>query len=199
MSPRPDVSEARQGQILEAAVKVFVRLGLDQARMDDIGAEAGLSKGALYWYFKSKDEIITAILDKLFDRELVELQERLEADGPVRERLLGFVRHAAAELKAMQHLRPILYEFYGLAFRDRKVRAALRADLRRTVQVAAPLIQQGVARGELRPLAPGEGARGLAAIIEGSMLLWVFDPGAFDLEAQIESAAGIYLDGLAAA
>jgi AcrR family transcriptional regulator len=197
MSPRPDVSEARQGQILEAAVKVFARLGLDQARMDDIVAEAGLSKGALYWYFKSKDEIIAAILDKLFDRELVALEGLLEADGPVRERLLGFVRHAAAELKAMTHLRPILYEFYGLAFRDRKVRQALRADLRRTVQAAAPLIQQGVARGELRPLALGEGARALAAILEGTMLLWVFDPGAFDLEAQIESAVGIYLDGLA--
>src|SRR5690242_11290187 len=112
MSPRPDVSEERKTQILEAAIKVFSRMGLDQARMDDIVAEAGLSKGALYWYFKSKDDIIVAILESLFTREMSALEALLEAKGPVYERLLGFVAHTAAELKTMAHLTPILYEFY---------------------------------------------------------------------------------------
>lgn len=67
--PRPDVSEERRSQILDAAVAVFARLGFHQARMDDIVQEAGLSKGALYWYFKSKDEIVMAILSSLFERE----------------------------------------------------------------------------------------------------------------------------------
>lgn len=66
---RSDVSEERRSQILDAAVAVFARLGFHQARMDDIVQEAGLSKGALYWYFKSKDEIVMAILSSLFERE----------------------------------------------------------------------------------------------------------------------------------
>ena len=53
MAPRPDVSEERRNQILEAATTVFARLGFHRARMDDIVQEARLSKGALYWYFKS--------------------------------------------------------------------------------------------------------------------------------------------------
>jgi len=56
MSPRPDVSEERKNQILDAAGKVFARLGFQKTRMDDIVEESGLSKGTLYWYFKSKDE-----------------------------------------------------------------------------------------------------------------------------------------------
>ncbi|MFQ5923332.1 MAG: TetR/AcrR family transcriptional regulator, partial [Anaerolineales bacterium] len=55
MSPRPDVSQKRQEQILNAAEKVFSERGFSGARMDDIVREVGLSKGALYWYYKSKD------------------------------------------------------------------------------------------------------------------------------------------------
>src|SRR5579859_5874064 len=126
MSPRPDVTEERRAQILEAATRVFSRMGLDQARMDDIVAESGLSKGALYWYFKSKDDIIAAILDSLFNREMSALEALLAAEGPAVERLLAFVAQTAAEVQAMMHLRPILYEFYALAFRNQAVRQALQ-------------------------------------------------------------------------
>ena len=69
MSPRPDVSEERKNQILEAAIAVFARLGFQQARMDDIARQAGLSKGALYLYYTSKDAIITALLKYFFTQE----------------------------------------------------------------------------------------------------------------------------------
>ena len=65
MSPRPDVSKERKQQILDAAEDVFTRKGLDNARMDDIAKRTGLSKGSLYWYFKSKDDLIIAILDRV--------------------------------------------------------------------------------------------------------------------------------------
>lgn len=196
MSPRPNVSEERKGQILQAAVRVFSRLGLDQARMDDIVAESGLSKGTLYWYFKSKDDLIAALLDSLFTREITELQALLAAEGPAGERLFSFVRQAAAELKTMTHLAPILYEFYALAFRNPAVRRALQVDFRRYLTLAGPLIQQGIDRGEFQPIDARQGANALAAIVEGTLLLWVFDPVSIDLEPQIEAAARIFLAGL---
>jgi AcrR family transcriptional regulator len=66
MSPRPDVSEERRNQIIESAIKVFAREGFANTRMEDVATESGLSKGLLYWYFKSKEEIIIAIADLLF-------------------------------------------------------------------------------------------------------------------------------------
>jgi AcrR family transcriptional regulator len=198
MSPRPDVTVERKTQILEAATKVFSQLGFHQARMDDIVAESGLSKGALYWYFKSKDEIITSILESLFNREMTELQGLLAAEGSVSERLLEFVRHTSAEIKTMTRLAPILYEFYALAFRNRAVQKALQADLRRYVTLVEPLIQQGIDRGEFRPIDPRLGANALGAIIEGTLLLWVFDPDSIDPQRQIEAATRILLDGLKA-
>jgi AcrR family transcriptional regulator len=196
MSPRPSVRDERRRQILQAALKVFARLGLDQARMDDIVTEAGLSKGALYWYFKSKDEIIIAILDSLFGREVAELEALLAAEGSARQRLLAFVDHALADLKATTRLAPVLYEFYALAFRNKTVRKALQADWRRYRAIAAPLIQQGIDRGEFRPIDAGQAANTLAALLEGTLWLWVIDPASVDLTQQMQASFRLFLDGL---
>lgn len=64
----PKVSEehaaARREQILTAAQKCFARKGFHASSMNDVFAEAGLSAGAVYSYFKSKDEIIAAMADR---------------------------------------------------------------------------------------------------------------------------------------
>ncbi|NUR26306.1 MAG: TetR/AcrR family transcriptional regulator [Catenulispora sp.] len=64
----PKVSEehaaARREQILTAAQKCFARKGFHATSMNDVFAEAGLSAGAVYSYFKSKDDIIAAMADR---------------------------------------------------------------------------------------------------------------------------------------
>ncbi|GAC1436428.1 MAG: hypothetical protein PVS3B3_07870 [Ktedonobacteraceae bacterium] len=56
--PIPDV---RQG-IVEAALRVFGRSGVSSATLDDIANEAGISRGALCWHYRSKDDLLTAIV-----------------------------------------------------------------------------------------------------------------------------------------
>jgi len=75
--PRPDISEERKTQILSAATKVFTKHAFAEARMDDIVAESGLSKGSLYWYFDSKDAIIISILDQVFEWETAQVWDIL--------------------------------------------------------------------------------------------------------------------------
>jgi AcrR family transcriptional regulator len=115
MSPRPDVSEERKNQILEAALAVFARLGFQTARMDDVAEHAGLSKGALYLYYKSKDAIIAALLQRLFTQEFKHLQSLVEAENqkPVGEQLLLLTRQFAELLQWMRRLMPIAFEEDG--------------------------------------------------------------------------------------
>src|SRR3569833_792948 len=56
-----DHLERRRQQILDAARRCFLRKGFHLTSMQDVFAESGLSAGAVYRYFKSKNEIITAI------------------------------------------------------------------------------------------------------------------------------------------
>jgi len=196
MSPRPDVSQERKAQILEAAMTVFARLGFQKARMDDIVEETGLSKGALYWYFKSKDDIIIAILDSIFQRELADLQSLQDAEGTTEERLLEFTRRAVADFKRFSKLMPLAYEFYALAFRHKTVRQALKRYLRHYLEILTPLLQQGVDRGEFRAVAAHEAAIAAGAIFEGTLLLWVYDPDTVNYEKYMETGIRLLLDGL---
>lgn len=68
-------SEARPDEILDAALAVFGEKGFDPARMDDIAAAAGVSKGALYLYFESKE----AVLKGLIKREVAPVAARVHA------------------------------------------------------------------------------------------------------------------------
>ncbi len=196
MSPRPDVSQERVEQILNAATSVFARLGFNNARMDDIVAESGLSKGTLYWYFKSKDDIIKAILDGMFEGELAHLRDLHTSQGTASERLLELTQRAIDDLHGMTSLIPITYEFYTLAFRQKKVRQALQSYFRSYIDILAPLIQQGIDQSEFRPVSARQAAIAISAIYEGTVLLWVADPDTVNLDEHILAGVSMLLDGL---
>ena len=62
MVPSPDpYLEARKAEILNAARAVFVRHGFERATMQDIATEVGISPGAIYRYFPSKEDLITVV------------------------------------------------------------------------------------------------------------------------------------------
>ena len=181
--PRRDVSTERRAQILEAALRVFARKGFAGARTDDIAQEAGVSKGLLYWYFKSKDAIIRALLGVLFEPDLKVL-ERLVAqrERPAGERLLEVARQALDSLPAIESVLPVAYEFYALAARPGPVRQALQEYYRRYQTLLAELITQGVARGEWQVDDPQEIALGWLAQFEGLLWLWTLRPEEVSLE-----------------
>jgi AcrR family transcriptional regulator len=54
--------EARPAEIIAAALEVFAEKGFAAARLDDIAARAGVSKGALYLYFETKQDLFTAVV-----------------------------------------------------------------------------------------------------------------------------------------
>jgi AcrR family transcriptional regulator len=76
--------DTRREQILDAAVRLFVTNGYESSTVDDIAREAGLSKGSIYWYFKSKLEILFEITDRHVQKSQAALVRMAELDkyGP---------------------------------------------------------------------------------------------------------------------
>jgi AcrR family transcriptional regulator len=198
MSPRPDVSKERKNQILNAAETVFTHKGIDQARMDDIVQETGLSKGTLYWYFKSKDDIIIAILDRIFQREFKQLDALTAAGGSAAENLRQFMEVSIKDLTAIIHLMPVAYEFLSLAFRNTTVQKVIKRYFRRYMDILVPIIQRGIDSGEFRAVDAGEVAVAAGAIFEGTLLLWVYDKSIVQPERHIRSGIDLLLEGILA-
>ncbi len=196
MPRRTDVSEVRKNQILDAAMRVFARLGFHEARMDDIVLESGLSKGALYWYFKSKEDIITAISQRLFSMDIEQLEGMLAVEGPVSERLLQLTHARVEGLQRMSDMIPILFEFYAAAVHQEHVRQFISAYFQQFHELLVALIQQGIDLGEFRPVNADEAASALDALFEGLVMRWLIDPQATHWDELGESAVRLLLDGL---
>lgn len=198
MSPRPDVSEERKNQILEAALTVFARLGFQQTRMDDIAEQVGFSKGTLYLYYKSKDAIVAALLKYFFAQELKQLQTFVADDREesISEQILALTRQLASTMQWMVQQMPIAFEFYAIAGRDKEVRLYLQDFFKSYRSELARLIQRGIERDEFRTVDAESMAITLAALYEGLGLLCFVDPEAYQWAEQTEASVRVLLCGL---
>lgn len=198
MAPRQDISEQRRQEIMDAALAVFSRLGFEHASMDDIAKEAGVSKGALYLYYKSKDAIIAALLKYFFEQELKHLQALVEVEqsSTVTEQLLALTRQMSSAMGWMTRFMPIAFEFYAIAGRDREVRQFLQDYFKTYCAELARLIQRGIDTGEFRPANAQSIAITFTGMYEGLALLSFVDPQACSWPAQVETSVQLLLEGM---
>jgi AcrR family transcriptional regulator len=198
MSPRPDVSDERKSQILNAAQNVFTEKGFDEARMDDIAEETGLSKGTLYLYFKSKDDLIMAILDRMIQFEFKQLEHLNQEGVSATDAILKMTDLLTKDILGLMRLIPIVYQFLALAFRNKYVQKSLKKYLNRYLDILIPIIQRGVDSGEFRKVDSREAAVAMGAIVEGTLLLWVYDKSIVEPEHHIRSGMKLLLEGVQA-
>ena len=196
MSPRPDVSEERKDQILEAATKVFTQHGFVDARMDDIVSESGLSKGALYWYFDSKDAIIVSILDRVFDWEAAHWHEVLDREESALKKLEAFVDTSLQDLNKMEPLMPIFFDFWSLSVRNKTINKAIKRYYQSFIEMVEPIIELGIEQGEFRPVNVRETALAIGALFEGTILFYVYFTDIMDLETQFRTGLDLIMKGL---
>ncbi len=196
MNKRLD-ADTRKQQIIEAAAAVFAQKGFYQASMDDIVQESGLSKGGLYWHFKSKDDIVTAVLDQFFSAEMDEIGEILTAPFSAREKICQLMQQMMADtVEELTAYLNIWLEFYAVAAREGAFRERMLVYLHQLVDLLTVLIQQGIDAGEFRPANARDVAMTAAAQFEGLVLLWAIDPEHVDLLRLTGTAVSLLLDGL---
>jgi AcrR family transcriptional regulator len=74
-------NQERADRILDAAAKLIVHYGYDKTTVSDIAAEAGVSKGAIYLHWKSKDDLLEALIYRESDHLVEDMLARIEADS----------------------------------------------------------------------------------------------------------------------
>ncbi|XSG76041.1 TetR/AcrR family transcriptional regulator [Herpetosiphon llansteffanensis] len=199
MSPRRDVRVERTAQIIEAATRLFAQHGIDQTSMDMLAKAVGMSKGVLYWYFESKEAIILALLEHLFQQPLLAVQALIQAPTSTVERLTQLTTNLAANLEALQSLVPLAQELYALSARNSSVQSFLKSYFQRYRASLVTLIQQGLERGEFSSIDPEQVAWHLAALYEGSTVLWLLEPRPQHLTSQLNAALQLLLKAIVVA
>lgn len=138
----PEGADPLREQLLEAAARVFAAKGYSGTKVMDIVKEAGLSAGAMYSRFSSKNDLLT---EAVVTRAVPANTERVR-EGRVADLIMGIAdrhRHPLSDVEAM-HL-----EAYVTARREPDVATAIYEVLRRRRAALEPLVQQARADGTL--------------------------------------------------
>lgn len=193
--PKPDVSDERIPQILQAAAQIFSQHGVDGASMAQIARASGLSKATIYYYFKSKDEMVAALVQHLFEDDEPALQALLQDERPVGQRLRQYSHDLLRLLNQNQALWPIFAEFRARATRNEAMQAIVGAYFERYIAAFTTLIEQGMAQGDLpADTVASDVAIAYVALIEGSLLL--AQTSGQRLEAVLLVSVDVFLQGL---
>lgn len=155
------VEEFRCRAIREAAMRVVGRKGLAKATVDDIAREAGVAKGTVYLYFRSREEILEKTIGAAVDELLERLERAAEGAGPGPFDL-ALERVLTAQFAYFDDHRDFfrLYFASGEYSEDRRLRQSRRYRLHLDQLVA--LIRRGRRRGELKRLDPERAAIAIA-------------------------------------
>lgn len=167
-------SEETRARILEAAVKQFSVNGYNAASVDSICAAAGVSKGAFYHHFKTKQDVFLALLDgwlQTFDQAI-----EASKDLPVPETFQKLTAYFPYIFESAEENLPMFLEFWLQASRDETVWQASIAPYRRYHKHFASLIKRGIAEGSFVEVNPDVAARLIVSAAMGLLLQSLLDP-----------------------
>ena len=119
---RAEGGESRE-ELLSAALRVFAGSGYRDASVDEIAAEAGYSKGALYWHFSGKAELLSTLIEERIDRPMREMVALLASAPPERDMSIEAAREFARQLDEQREALLLDREYWSLAIRDPELRA----------------------------------------------------------------------------
>ena len=165
----------RRAAILDAADRVFLDKGFDQATMDEIAAEAEFSKGTLYLYFKNKDDLFVALSTRKFE-DMVDAFESLAAGEPTGVAALRAIlaRYASFITANEQHFRVAMGRLIsGDMFGDDLPSFAdHQAQITRIVDSFITALERGKRDGTIRPELDSQATSGhLWGAIMGTMII----------------------------
>lgn len=166
-------SEETRAQILKSAVKLFSIHGYNAASVELICKDAGLSKGAFYHHFESKQALFLALLDgwlKTIDNAI-----EISRDKSVPETFMQITEAFPFIFESAGDNLPMFLEFWLQASRDDRIWQASIAPYRRYHEYFTSLIKRGVDEGSFVEVDPDLTARMIVAMAMGLLLQSLLD------------------------
>jgi TetR/AcrR family acrAB operon transcriptional repressor len=194
-------AEITRQQILDSAERVFAAKGVARSTMADIAADAGVSRGAIYWHFTSKTDVFHAMFNRQHDANKVvcaAARNSAETDplGQMRSILTHFLCKVVHDPQ-QRRVSEILHHKCELAGDQEDLRQHLQATGDEIDQDIALSLHNAVQRGQLpADLDLRRAAIAMHAYIHGLIDNWLLRPDSYPLEREAEHLVDALLDML---
>lgn len=202
--PQQQRSEETRARLLQAALACFSQAGYDATGVAEICAHAGVSKGAFYHHFPSKQAVFIELLNAWLDALDAQFNAVRAQAAPVPEMLRQMARAAHGVFADASRpgftgqagQLPLFLEFWTQATRDPLIWEKTVAPYQRYEAYFAGLVRAGIAEGSLRAVDPAAAARMIIAVAVGLLLQGLANPANGDWGETAEKGIEMLLHGL---
>ncbi|MEC5387402.1 TetR family transcriptional regulator [Uliginosibacterium sp. H3] len=192
---------ATRCQLLDAAQSVFCERGVSHTSLHEVATAAGLTRGAVYWHFENKADLLAALWERAslpIDTTLEEIDQKFANDPLARifHRTMTIIQRIATEDDARALMSIILLKC-EYVLETEAVRLHLVEAREQCLSKSAADFQAAIDAGQLpATVDPHTAAFGTFAIFDGTCFHWLMAPERFDLVQLAEQTFRAYLDGL---
>ncbi len=179
-----ELKEKRKEIIFEAAVYCFNKKGYTDTTLDRIAEKAGMSKGGVYHYFKSKRELFLDLFDFRVNKYFDQIRLFLDKKDTPDERLKFFVKRAGQILKENEDFYRFCLEFLAMGVRDPEIRNIMTEFYRDSIETFQQLIQEGIDVGVFKEIDTEKAARTLYFLVMGAYFTYFSTDPDFDIMEQ---------------
>jgi AcrR family transcriptional regulator len=199
MNKQQQRAQVTRSRILKAAEDCFAQAGYDGTGVAAICREAGVSKGAFYHHFSSKQDVFLQLLHNWLGGMDSQLAALSAGAGDVSDRLLAMSGLVGTVLRVAGKRLPLYLEFWNQAARDPLVWETTIEPYRRYRAFFTDMIDKGISEGSLKAVNPESAASVVVALAVGLLIQGLLDSDGVDWEQVSQEGIQILLDGLSKA
>ena len=194
---KPETLAERKQHILDAALICFARSGYHQTTMDDIVAEAALSKGGVYVHFDSKRALFQALITWAMEQFAFDLEQMPSPGEKIEDQLKALMRATIESMSSqrIQEMSPLFLEMWVQNLNDAEVKQTAVESYAHFRRPLTQLIEAGINQGSLRRVDALSMANILMAIPEGLMVQALVDKDSVDWQT-VSDTLDTLIDGL---
>ena len=186
-------TQATRRKLLRAAERIFARDGFEAARLEDIAAAAGYTRGAFYANFDSKEELFMALLEDVVQRKIADVRA-LMAQAKSPEKQAAALRDYYAGVATQRRWALIFMEYKLFAIRHPEVRARLQSRVRRLRAPGIEILKNLASALERRTaVASNTAAIAMGALSNALLLDQLVDAEALPAE-DVQRLLGLFFD-----
>jgi AcrR family transcriptional regulator len=186
----------RKDQILDAALTVLVQNGYEGSRMDDVVSKSQLSKGAIYWYYKSKKDMYLDLVNFWVIRYSATINHLVENDQAAPDQLKSLFNYFIDQYESDPDPFIALTEFWSMAQKDDDFRAKLQKVYSQFLEVLEKIVAKGVKDDDFKKLDIRITAMSIMLNVESINWFTLFDTHGVSARDYIQTISDFILAGL---
>lgn len=187
--------------IFDSALKVFWEKGFSSTTLEDIAKEAGISRGAIYWNFKNKQDLYVCLLKEYFNDNFYEnLKYNDESNkdpvAAIRDYMYGYFKILINDEKARKYMEILRYKTEIKTDISEVLKVEQEMDLKIKEELSK-LIERGIEANEIRnDIDKDVISMSALSYLNGIEDSWLINPEAFALEAHLDNLIDIFIHGI---